>query len=67
MGIVTGTGRFTLAPTDHGGTRFAWEEALRFPWWMGGPIGGFFGSFVLAAIWRRNLGRLKREIEPAIS
>ena len=37
VGLVTGTGRFTLTPIDLGRrTRFGWEESLRFPWWLGG-------------------------------
>jgi len=67
VGIVTGTGRFTLAALDGGArTRFAWEETLRFPWWMGGPLGGLVGgSLVLRAIWRRNLRALRRLCEAA--
>lgn len=64
-GIVTGEGRFTLTPIDLARrTRFTWEETLRFPWWMGGPLGAFVGGrIVLAAIWRRNLRGLKRLVE----
>lgn len=65
VGMVTGTGRFTLEPIDLGRrTRFVWEERLVFPWWMGGPIGAFIGGkVVLAAIWRRNLRNLRRIVE----
>jgi hypothetical protein len=64
-GMVTGEGRFTLTPIDLARrTRFTWEETLRFPWWMGGPVGAFVGGkLVLAAIWRRNLRGLKRLVE----
>lgn len=55
VGLVEGVGRFTLTPTVSGGTHFAWEEELRFPWWMGGPIGGLVGGQILKLIWRRNL------------
>ena len=55
VGLVEGTGRFALTPTASGGTRFSWEEDLRFPWWMGGPIGGLVGGQILKLIWRRNL------------
>ncbi len=55
-GLVKGEGRFTLAPVDGGHhTRFTWEERLAFPWSLTGPV--------LAAIWRRNLRRLKRSVE----
>ena len=65
IGMVTGTGRFTLEPIDLGRrTRFVWEETLVFPWWMGGPIGALIGGkIVLAAIWRRNLRGLRRLVE----
>jgi hypothetical protein len=55
VGLVEGEGRFTLAETPTGGTRFSWEETLRFPWWMGGPLGGVVGGWILKLIWRRNL------------
>jgi Polyketide cyclase / dehydrase and lipid transport len=65
VGIVTGTGRFTLTPIDLGRrTRFSWEESLTFPWWLGGPIGASVGSrLLLRRIWRRNLRTLKHLIE----
>jgi hypothetical protein len=65
IGMVTGTGRFTLEPIDLGRrTRFVWEETLVFPWWMGGPLGALIGGkVVLAAIWRRNLRGLRRLVE----
>ena len=58
-GVVRGVGRFTLARRRGGRTRFVWREQLRFPWWMGGPVGALVGKPVLRAIWKRNLGRLK--------
>ena len=62
-GLVTGEGRFTLTAVGEGRTEFAWAERLRFPWWMGGPVGGAIGAPVLKAIWRRNLRRLKALVE----
>ncbi len=57
-GVVTGTGRFTLERLDRGErTRFIWEEQLAFPWRLATPI--------LGAIWRRNLVRLKAQVESA--
>ncbi|MSO59198.1 MAG: hypothetical protein EXQ63_02610 [Ilumatobacteraceae bacterium] len=65
IGIVTGTGEFTLSPLNDGAdTRFVWTEELTFPWWLGGPIGAFIGGrIVLSAIWRRNLKALKKLAE----
>jgi hypothetical protein len=67
-GVVTGTGRFTLTPIDLGRrTRFAWDESLKFPWWMGGPLGALIGGrIVLRAIWKRNLRELKRLVEARV-
>jgi hypothetical protein len=62
-GLVTGTGAFTLEPAAGGTTTFRWEEELRFPWWMGGRLGGAVGAPVLRRIWRGNLRRLKQRIE----
>jgi polyketide cyclase/dehydrase/lipid transport protein len=61
-GVVTGTGRFTLAP-DGEGTHFCWEEALRFPWWMGGAVGERAAKPVLGRVWRANLRRLQAIVE----
>jgi carbon monoxide dehydrogenase subunit G len=58
-GIVTGSGVFTLTPIGDALTRFEWKESLRFPWWLGGPLGALVGGkLVLRAIWRGNLRRL---------
>ena len=62
-GVVTGVGEFTIEELPNNRTEFRWAEDLTFPWWLGGPIGEFFGRPVLAAIWRRNLRRLKRRLE----
>ena len=64
-GLVTGEGRFTLRAVDDDRTEFAWAETLRFPWWMGGPVGGAVGAPVLKRIWRGNLRRLKALVEGA--
>ena len=65
VGLVTGTGVFTLAPVAGGDrTRFTWEEELRFPWWLGGRLGELVGGqVVMKAIWRRNLVKLKQLVE----
>jgi hypothetical protein len=62
LGAVKGSARFTLAA--HGaGTRFCWVEQLRFPWWMGGPIGERAAKPVLGRVWRGNLERLRAVVE----
>jgi hypothetical protein len=65
VGVVTGAGRFTLRPVGIGRTEFAWQERLRFPWWMGGPLAAWVGAPVLRGVWARNLRALKQSIEPA--
>lgn len=68
VGIVTGSGRFDLTPIDLGRrTRFAWDESLVFPWWLGGQIGALIGArLVLRPIWQRNLRALKKIVEAAV-
>jgi len=58
VGVVRGTGRFTLRARPRRRTRFTWKERLELPWWMGGPVGALAAKPVLRAIWRRNLRRL---------
>jgi len=66
IGLVTGSGVFTLEAVDPKSTRFVWEETLKFPWWLGGPIGALIGGkIVLRAIWRGNLRRLAALCEVA--
>jgi hypothetical protein len=62
-GAVSGSGRFTLEEIESGRTRFTWEEALRFPWWLGGAVGRLAATPVLYHIWRGNLDRLRSLIE----
>ena len=65
VGMVTGTGVFTIEPLVNGQyTKFTWSEELTFPWWLGGPIGEVIGgNIVMKAIWRRNLKKLKALVE----
>jgi hypothetical protein len=65
VGLVTGSGVFTLAPIDLGRrTRFTWRETLTFPWWFGGPVGALVGGrLLLRPIWRRNLRGLRHLVE----
>lgn len=65
VGIVTGTGVFTLTPVTTGRgrrrrtrTRFVWTESLRFPWYVGGPVGAVVARPVLRRVWRANLANL---------
>ncbi|MEM7325759.1 MAG: SRPBCC family protein [Actinomycetota bacterium] len=62
-GVVTGVGEFTLTPIGETGTHFSWREDLSFPIWLGGPIGEIAAKPILTAIWRRNLTRLKANVE----
>ena len=65
VGIVTGTGVFTIEPLGNGQySKFTWSEELTFPWWLGGPIGEVVGgNIVMKAIWRRNLKKLQALVE----
>ena len=62
-GIVTGEGIFYLTALNESQTEFRWEETLKFPIYLGGVIGEFFGSYVLKYIWKKNLKNLKEIIE----
>ena len=71
VGVVTGSGVFTLAPVPGGRarrgaperTRFVWTERLRFPWYFGGPLGALVALPVLRGIWRRNLRNLAQRFQ----
>jgi hypothetical protein len=63
VGVVTGSGTFTLRPLPGRRTRFTWKERLFFPWWMGGPFGAVVGGEVLRVVWARNLSELKAIVE----
>ncbi len=49
------------ASTAH--TYFQWEEKLRFPWRLGGPVTALAAWPVLRSMWKGNLQRLKAKIE----
>ena len=59
VGLVTGTGRFTLRRRGRRRTRLVWEERLAVPWYLGGPL----ASPVLRLIWRGNLKRFAALVE----
>lgn len=68
VGLVTGEGRFTLAPVTAAPrsaprTEVRWTEDLRFPWWLAGRLGAAAGRPVLRHLWRRNLANLKARVE----
>jgi hypothetical protein len=63
VGVVTGSGRFTLRPVGAHHTEFAWEERLTFPWWLAGPVGARAGAPVLRRIWTHNLRALRELVE----
>ena len=60
-GLVTGEGRFTLAPAGTDRTEFCWTEELWFPWWMGGLLGDIVAARILEWVWRRNLKTLRAQ------
>ena len=62
-GIVTGEGIFYLKALNESQTEFKWKETIKFPIYLGGVIGEFFGSYVLKYIWKKNLKNLKEIIE----
>lgn len=61
-GLFTGTGRFRLRRARWGRTRLTWDEDLRFPWWLAGPVGAALASPLLRAVWRGNLRRLAARV-----
>lgn len=65
VGLVRGTGVFTLRPVRRrrDQTRFVWRERLRFPWYLGGPVGAFAARPVLRWVWTRNLRNLRARFE----
>ena len=63
-GAVKGDADFRLRDVA-GRTEFCWEERLRFPWWMGGPVGEQIGRPVLRRLWHGNVERLKAMVEPS--
>ena len=62
-GVVVGEGAFTLSELPGDRTLFRWAEELTFPWFLGGPVGEVAGSFVLKAIWKRNLSILAKRFK----
>jgi hypothetical protein len=61
-GVVSGTGRFVVAPSTGDSTRLTWDEDLAFPWWLGGRVSAFMARPVLRAVWRGNLRRFAARV-----
>ncbi len=62
-GLVTGSGRFTLKRARGGRTQFRWKERLRYPVWMGGPVGALVSKPVLTWVWRRSMRNLQQRFQ----
>jgi uncharacterized protein YndB with AHSA1/START domain len=62
VGAVSGVGRFEIAPFGDG-TEMRWREELRFPWWLGGPVGVAVAGPIMRRIWRGNLERLRDRLD----
>lgn len=60
VGLVTGEGTISLRARRRGRTRITWNERLRFPWWMGGPVGALAAKPVLWLVWRGSMRNLRR-------
>jgi hypothetical protein len=61
-GAVRGIGRFRIVAAN-GRTRFDWNEALTFPWWLGGPIGGWVSRPLLQRRFRIDLAAFTALVE----
>ena len=62
VGLVKGSGIFTITPSGNTST-LTWKEQLTFPWWMLGELGSHFASPILKIIWKNNLRNLKNIVE----
>ena len=64
---ASATPAWSRAPDGHvrgaAATRFGWDERLRFPWFLGGPVGAVLAVPILTRIWRRNLANLRARVE----
>jgi uncharacterized protein YndB with AHSA1/START domain len=63
-GVVTGTGRFSLRGSPDGRrTELVWDEDLRLPWYLGGPLAAALARPVLRRLWSQNLARFATRLE----
>ena len=63
VGMVTGVGEMQFHEISEKKTKFKWIETLNFPFYLGGPIGEYFGKPILEFIWKQNLNNLKEMFE----
>lgn len=63
VGLVTGEGTIRLRGRRHGRTKVTWSETLKFPWWMGGPIGSVAATPVLWLVWRGSMRKLAERFD----
>lgn len=61
-GRIGGWGRFELSG-DRNGSILVLTEQLHFPWYMGGPVIGWFARPVLRRVFRANLVSFGRWVE----
>lgn len=57
-GVVSGEGAIRLARRPRRRTKVIWTERLRFPWWLGGPVGAWLAVPVLTVVWRSSMRKL---------
>jgi hypothetical protein len=62
-GTLSGGGRISLRRRRRRRTQVTWSARLRFPWWLGGPVGATAAGQVLRVVWKKNLAALAREVE----
>lgn len=60
-GLVQGSGRLEVQGDDDR-SEVSWDEELRFPWWLGGPVTAIAARPALLRIWRGNLERLEETL-----
>ena len=53
------SGEIDSVKLDEYNTKFEWKETLKFPIYLGGIFGEFFGTPILKLIWKKNLKNLK--------
>ena len=64
-GRIGGRGRFDLSG-DRNGSNLVITEQLHFPWYLGGPLIGWFARPILRRVFRANLVRFRRWVESGL-